>query len=436
MTVSRDAVAIGPKRLWTDVGEVETAREPSERWPTHWKRSSGRPSRDLDDVTPELDEWLRNERVRLSTLLVQKGVEAADNATVAGEPMLARRIADSLERIDPLDERAAQAGARADIALGDRAAAHRRIERLKKRLGDELGLELSAETQALLSETPAARARPSTAAMTAPASAPRRRWLLPAALIALLIVVATALYILRPGAAAANPNVAILPFEEAGPKTQGYFATGVSDEILNLLSREKQIQVLGRVSAEEIAGRPNSLEIARKLGITHLLDGSVRTAGNRVLVIVTLTRVSDGAQMWSERYERRLGDIFAVQGDVARTVASRLTRSFGKAAAQATSPEVYDRYLAARQLVRERREVPLKEADRLLREAIALDPQYAPAYAELSQVQMLLSDHPTNYGSRPLKEARAEAAQACPQGDPARSEPWRRLCRHGPAQHL
>ena len=411
MTVSRDSVAIGPKRLWTDVNEVETVGEPAAladvleeaEWP---------PLCELDDVTPELDEWLRNERVRLSTLLVQKGVEAADNATLAGEPMLARRIADSLERIDPLDERAAQAGARADIALGDRAAAHRRIERLKKRLGDELGLEPSAETRALLAEPLASRAKPSTAAAPAPSPAPpRRRWLLTAALMALLIAAAAALYILRPGAAAAHPNVAVLPFEESGPKTQGYFATGVSDEILNLLSREKQIQVLGRVSAEEIAGRSNSLEIARNLGITHLLDGSVRTADNRVLLIVTLTRVSDGAQMWSERYERRLGDIFAVQGEVARTVASRLTRSFGRPATQATSPEVYDRYLAARQLVRERREVPLKEADRLLREAIALDARYAPAYAELSQVQMLLSDHPTNYGSRPLKEARAEAAR-------------------------
>ena len=410
MTASRDTVAIGPKRLWTDVNELETTTEPLAladaleeiEWP---------PLGGLDDVTPELDEWLRNERARLSTLLLQRGVESAESAMVAGESVLARRIADSLERIDALDERAAQAGARADIALGDRAAAHRRIERLKKRLGDELGIEPSAETQALLSEAPSVKAKSATGATTAPSSTSRRRWFLPAALVALLMVAAAALYILRPSAAAAHPNIAVLPFEEAGPKTQGYFATGVSDEILNLLSREKQIQVLGRVSAEEIAGRPNSLEIARKLGITHLLDGSVRTADNRVLVIVTLTRVSDGAQMWSERYERRLGDIFAVQGDVARTVASRLTRSFGKPATQATSPEVYDRYLAARQLVRERREVPLKEADHLLREAIALDPQYAPAYAELSQVQMLLSDHPTNYGSRPLKEARAEAAQ-------------------------
>ena len=410
MTVTRDTVAIGPKRLWTDVNEIEIAAETSAladvldgaEWP---------PLGELDDVTPELDEWLRNERMRLSALLLQKGVEAADQAIVAGEPLQARRIADSLERIDPLDERAARAGARADIALGDRAAAHRRIERLTKRLRDELGLEPSVETRALLAEAPTAKGKPPTAATPAPTAKSPRKLLLPAVLIALLIVAAAMFYVLRPGAAATHPNVAVLPFEEAGPKTQGYFAAGVSDEILNLLSRQKQIRVLGRVSAEEIAGRPNSLDIARKLGITHLLDGSVRTADNRVLVIVTLTRVSDGAQMWSERYERRLGDIFAVQGEVARTVASRLTSSFGRSATQATTPEVYDRYLSARQLVRERREVPLKEADRLLREAIALDPQYAPAYAELSQVQMLLSDHPTNYGSRPLKEARAEAAQ-------------------------
>jgi TolB-like protein/DNA-binding SARP family transcriptional activator len=409
MTVSRDTVAIGPKWLWTDVSEVETAGEPSAladtleevEWP---------PLRELDDVTPELDEWLRNERVRLSTLLVQKGIEAAENATLAGEPMLARRIADSLERIDPLDERATQAGARADIALGDRAAAHRRIERLKKRLGDELGLEPSGETRALLAESPASRAKPAAAAPT-PTAAPRRRWFLPVALMTLFIVAAAALYILRSGAAAAHPNVAVLPFEEAGPKTQGYFATGVSDEILNLLSHEDDVRVLGRVSAEQIADRPNALDVARKLGLTHLLDGSVRRAGDRVLVIVTLTRVSDGTQMWSERYERRLGDIFAVQGDIARTVASRLSRSFGTPASQATSPEVYDRYLAARQLVRERTEVALAEADRLLREAIRLDPRYAPAYAELAQVLMLRSDHPTSYGSLPIDAARSEAAQ-------------------------
>ena len=86
ITVNRDTVAIGPKRLWTDVGEVEAATEPAAladaleevEWP---------PLGDLDDVTPELDEWLRSERVRLSTVLLQKGIKSADYAMVTGEPM-------------------------------------------------------------------------------------------------------------------------------------------------------------------------------------------------------------------------------------------------------------------------------------------------------------------------------------------------------------
>ena len=410
LTVNRELVSVGPKRLWTDVGEIDAARDPIEiadrlqhvQWPA---------ITDLDDITPELDDWLRGERTRIAASILQKGTDAAEEAVAGGDAASARRIADSLEQIDPLDERGAQAGARADIAVGDRAAAHRRIERLEKRLRDELGLNASPETRSLLSESPKPKLDRPMAARDGANQQGSRKWFFPAVAVGVLLVVAALFYFLRPGAAEARPSIAVLPFEEVGQKTQNYFATGVSDEILNLLSHEQRIRVLGRVSAEEIAHRQNALETARQLGITHLLDGSVRTAGNRVLVIVTLTRVSDGAQMWSEKYERQLGDIFAVQGEIAKTVSSRLAQSFGVTSNQATTPEVYDRYLAARQLVRERREGPLKEADGLLRQAIALDPDYAPAYAELSQVQMLLSDHPTNYGSRPLKEARAEAAR-------------------------
>ncbi|GAA4739885.1 hypothetical protein GCM10023264_01060 [Sphingomonas daechungensis] len=411
LTVSRESVALGPKRLSNDVSSFEEdldAVEMADRlqevqWP---------PLTDLDDLTPEFDEWLRTERTRLSALIQRKGTDAADAALSSEDAASARRIADALEAIDPLDERAAHAGVRADIALGDRAGAHRRTERLEKRLGDELGLKPSQETRTLL-ESRAARFPRSKADeiySLPPQRAVRWKWFFPLLLIGALIL-AAGVYLLRPGTAAAQPNIAVLPFEEVGQKTQDYFATGVSDEILNLLSHEQRLRVLGRVSAEEIAQRQNALETARQLGITHLLDGSVRTAGNRVLVIVTLTRVSDGAQMWSEKYERQLGDIFAVQGDIAKTVASRLSQSFGVSSTRTTTPDVYDRYLAARQLIRERRENPLNEASDLLKQAIALDPDYAPAYAELAQAQMLLSDHPTNYGSRPLNEARAEATR-------------------------
>ena len=410
LTTTRESVDLGPKRLWTDIGAFYGSSDPSQladqlqdiQWPLLG---------DLDDVTPELDEWLRGERTRVSAQIGQKSLEAANTALTGGDAASARRIADVLERIDPLDERAAQIGARADIALGDRSAAHRRVERLEKRLRDELDIEPSFDTRALLSEAPAKSAPLSvTADVRAVSTSRKRRWLIPA-LLGVLLIAAAAAFFWRSTAAEASPNVAILPFEEVGQRTQSYFASGVSDEILNLLSHEQRIRVLGRVSAEEIADRPNSLEIARNLGITHLLDGSVRTAGDRVLVIVNLTRVSDGAQMWSERYERRLGDIFAVQGEIAKTVSARLSRSFDRPVHQSTSPEVYDRYLAARQLVRERREVTLAEADRLLREAIRLDPGYAPPYAELAQVLMLRSDHPTSYGRLPIDQARAEAQQ-------------------------
>jgi TolB-like protein/DNA-binding SARP family transcriptional activator/Tfp pilus assembly protein PilF len=409
LTVSRESVEVGPKRLWTDVGAINAAVDPDQiadqlqevQWPL---------LSELDDVTAELDEWLRSERTRVSGQILQEGTKAAESALASGDAATARRIADVMERIDPLHERATQAGIRSDIALGDRSGAHRRLDRLEKRLEEELGLAPSSATRALLDEAPAAKARSSATTATAPANVPHanRRWLFPV-LLALLLIAATAVYFVRGTSAEASPNVAILPFEEVGQRTQSYFASGVSDEILNLLSHEQRVRVLGRVSAEEIAERPNSLEIARDLGITHLLDGSVRTAGDRVLVIVNLTRVSDGSQLWSERYERRLGDIFAVQGEIAKTVATRLSRSFDRPIHQSTSPEVYDRYLAARQLVRERREITLREAERLLREAIKLDPRYAPAYAELAQVLMLQSDHPTSYGRLPIDQARAEA---------------------------
>ncbi len=154
LTVSRELVELGPKRLWTDVGAIHGAIDPAEvadhlqdiQWPL---------LSDLDDVTPELDDWLRAERTRVSGQIVRAGTEAAEAGLASGDAASARRIADALERIDPLDERAAQAGIQADIAIGDRSGAHRRMERLEKRLKDELGLAPSPDTRTLLNKATA-----------------------------------------------------------------------------------------------------------------------------------------------------------------------------------------------------------------------------------------------------------------------------------------
>ena len=410
LLVDRQAVRLNRVQLPNDLSELEASigRGDFNGVAQMLEQAQWPPLSDLDDLTPELDEWLRDERTRIRSAIVSEAAKLAERALDRGERAGARRIADALERIDPLDERAARIGVKADLALGDRAAAHRRVARITARLKDELGICVEPELVALLAEDPPAK----TKLQAPPPDSPRARpwpptWAILATLL-LAVAAATGLYFARPSAAPAAPTLAILPFEQVGQKPD-YFASGVSDEILNLLSHQRQMRVLGRISAAAIGDRSNSMEVARELGVSHLVDGSVRISGDRVLVIARMTRVSDGAQLWSERYERQVGDIFALQKDIASAIASRLTRSLAAAAPPQTSPEVYDRYLAARQLVRERRELPLREADRLLREAIQLDPNYAPAHAELAQVILLRTDHPTSYGSIPVRQARAEA---------------------------
>lgn len=410
IAADRHAVGAGVKKLPTDLAfvqqllEQKKAGELADALDDIEAPTLG----GLDDVTPELDDWLRVERERISSSIVSGGLLVAEQSLRDGDVSAARRIADQLERLDPLDERVAQLGIVADIAGGDRAAARRRHTRLSGRLDQELGIRPAAETEALLNQ-----AKPALSGSPLPvsrATARRSGWLVPALIALGLIMAAAAIYMLaRPAPARATPTVAVLPFDDLGQQSGDYFASGVSDEILNLLGRQQEIKVLGRASAAQLGSPAQSLDTARRLGVTYLLDGSVRTAADRVLVIARLTRVSDGAQVWSERYERKAGDIFVVQGDIASAVASRVTLSFAGVRPQQTSPEVYDRYLAARQLIRERRQPTLREADRLLREAIVRDPRYAPAYAELAELIMLESDNPTSYGSIPFAQAKAEA---------------------------
>ena len=415
LCADRETVGIGPKKLSTDLAAIlKGIAEGDPLAVADQLEAVDCPILgSLDGITPELDEWLRDERARVAACVVGGALKLGERALSAGEAPLARRIADQLERIDPLEEQVTQLGIRADIAAGDRPAAMRRHVRTASRLTEQLGIAPSAETEALLSEAKAV----STGAKAAsgerkPAGGAKPRFSRKVAaaivVVAILIAIGVGYALLRPAPVAAAPTVAVLPFDDLGQRKEDYFASGVSDEILNLLAHQQRMKVLGRVSSAALAG-PNSLSSARELGVTYLLDGSVRTANDRVLVIARLTRVSDGAQVWSERYERRIGDIFAVQGNIAQAVASRVAQSFAAAAPQGTSPEVYDRYLAARQLARERREVTLREADRLLREAIAKDPRYAPAFAELAEVIMLESNHPTAYGSIPVARARAMA---------------------------
>jgi DNA-binding SARP family transcriptional activator/TolB-like protein/Tfp pilus assembly protein PilF len=414
---SRETVGPGLKRLQTDLALLEHHADKSdaaaiaELLPSLTVPILGT----LDDITPEFDEWLREKRAATLQRLIERCAGAAEDSLSRGDCQSARRIATELSRLDPLDQNVARIGIVADLAAGDQTAARRRFRRIDECLRKDLGVPASPELENLLKRatlqadtTDQPRIAPAVSANGLPQSVrTARRWPLWAAVfVALLIAAGAGLY--RWTLTEAPPTIAVLPFEDVGGK-QAFLAAGVSDEVLNLLSSQPNLKLMGRLTAQEIGARPNSRAVAQELGVTHLLDGSVRSTGDRLLIIVRLTRVSDGAQLWSERYERRAGDIFALQADIARAVAARLSRSLETGVQHATSPVVYELYLAARRLARERRQLTLHEADRLLRRAIQLDPGYAPPYAELAQVIMLRSNHPTAYGTTPFAEAQKEA---------------------------
>src|SRR3954453_8040662 len=158
IVADRQAVGAGAKKLPTDIGAVH--RLIDERGAAELANTLDDVETPLlgglDDITPELDDWLRDERSRISSYVVSGALDVAEHSLQCGDVTAARRIANQLERLDPLDERVAQLGIVADIAGGDRAAAMRRHGRLSGRLNQELGIQPAAETEALLDQAKAA----------------------------------------------------------------------------------------------------------------------------------------------------------------------------------------------------------------------------------------------------------------------------------------
>lgn len=212
-----------------------------------------------------------------------------------------------------------------------------------------------------------------------------------------------------------DASIAVLPFadmSEAGD--QEYFADGISEELLNVLARVDDLKVAGRTSSFAFKGRNEDLrKIGEILGVAHILEGSVRKSGDRVRVTAQLIKADDGFHLWSETFDRELDDIFAVQDEIAAEIVTALSARLSGSAPQTARTDVgaYGLYLEAKQLISERRAVSLEHAEELLGRAIAIDPDYAPAYASRAFTEILLSDAPGAYGRRPAAEAlvRAEA---------------------------
>ena len=206
-------------------------------------------------------------------------------------------------------------------------------------------------------------------------------------------------------------SLAVLPFADmSAAADQGYFADGLSEEILNLLARGGALQVTARTSSFAFRDRDMPVpEIGRALGVAHLLEGSVRKSGDRLRISAQLVEVESGFQLWSESFDRPVQDIFAIQEEIAGAIARALEFTLAGEAAVTENIEAYELFLHARQLLSTRLADDLSTAGELLEQALALEPDYAPALAASAELWLLTSAGFGTYGDVPVAQARTEA---------------------------
>ena len=214
-----------------------------------------------------------------------------------------------------------------------------------------------------------------------------------------------------------DKSIAVLAFDDLSPGgDQAFFAEGLSEEILNVLAQVPGLKVAGRTSSFAFKGSDTDLrEIGEALNVAHILEGSVRKAGDRIRVTAQLIQASDGFHLFSKTYDRDLVDVFAVQDDLAALIGqalrAELTDDDAIPAVASTSMDVYDTYLLARQRIRTRNPEMMAEAIAMLDEALIADPKYAPALAQRALAVYLMSDSIGAYGDIPMKVAVPEALQ-------------------------
>ena len=216
-------------------------------------------------------------------------------------------------------------------------------------------------------------------------------------------------------AAAPGKTIAVLPFVNmSSDAEQEYFSDGISEEILNALAKVKELQVTGRTSSFAFKGQNKDLrQIGEALGVENILEGSVRKSGNTVRITAQLIRVDNGFHLWSETYDRELDNVFAIQDEIATNILQHLKATLLEGEettviAARANPEAYELYLLAKQRMYERTGPTIESAADLLDRAIAIDPDYAPAYAQRGIATLLLSASSGAYGDIPIEQAQAQ----------------------------
>jgi TolB-like protein/Tfp pilus assembly protein PilF len=217
-------------------------------------------------------------------------------------------------------------------------------------------------------------------------------------------------------------SVAVLPFvNNSEDKGNEYFADGVSEELLNLLARVPELHVAARTSSFAFKGKDVEIpEIAHRLNVAHVLEGSVRKSGDKVRITAQLIHAADGYHLWSQTWDRKLDDIFAVQDEIAAAVVAQLKVTLLGASpkVQETDPRAYALFLQARQLTLNGTAEGWDRAIVLYRQALEIDPRYARAWVGLAGIYI----NQSSQGLRALEEGLSlarEAVQKALELDPA-----------------
>jgi serine/threonine protein kinase/Flp pilus assembly protein TadD len=187
-------------------------------------------------------------------------------------------------------------------------------------------------------------------------------------------------------------SIAVLPFADMSPaKDQDYFCEGIAEEIINALAKIDALQVASRSSAFAFKGKNQDIrQVGEQLNVATVMEGSVRKAGNRLRITAQLINVTDGYHLWSERYDRELEDVFAVQDEIAANIVKALRLVLTDEQRRAIerphtgNVEAYEFYLRGRQFFYQFREKGLQFARRMFTRAIEIDPAYARAYAGIA----------------------------------------------------
>ena len=215
-------------------------------------------------------------------------------------------------------------------------------------------------------------------------------------------------------------SIAVLPFENLSEdKANAYFADGIQDEILTRLSKIADLKVISRTSTQHFKSSPDNLpQIAQRLGVANIVEGSVQKSGDSVRVNVQLIKAANDSHLWADTFDRKLTDIFSVETEIAKAIADSLraklsgAEEIAVAARPTENIEAHELYLKGRYFLAQRRIEGIKSAIEYFNQAITKDPNYALGYAGLADSYALLAQYSPLPVSEVLPKARAAAEKA------------------------